>query len=196
MLPKFFYAFTLTLAILPVLTVPAGAATVIITKADCAALVRHVAEPGVAYEPGIDVNGRPVVAADLGDTPEIKLPEEIAIAITVDIDKRFNIPPAQAPHCAHLRNGTKMGDLKFQDTMITDGLICAINGYHMGNTAENVAKKWQLTRDDQDAFAAGSQQKAEAAQKAGHDGKGCGWRCGFLATDSHRPARVLTRHAR
>ncbi len=74
---------------------------------------------------------------------------------------------SQAPHCAHLRNGTKMGDLKFQDTMITDGLICAINGYHMGNTAENVAKKWQLTRDDQDGFAAGSQQKAEAAQKAG-----------------------------
>ena len=74
---------------------------------------------------------------------------------------------SRAPHCAHLRDGTKMGDLKFQDTMITDGLICAINGYHMGNTAENVAKKWQLTRDDQDAFAAGSQQKAEAAQKAG-----------------------------
>jgi acetyl-CoA C-acetyltransferase len=74
---------------------------------------------------------------------------------------------SQAPHCAHLRDGTKMGDLKFTDTMITDGLICAINGYHMGNTAENVAKKWQLTRDDQDAFAAGSQQKAEAAQKAG-----------------------------
>ena len=92
MLPNFFYVFTLTLAILPVLTVPAGAATVIITETDCAALVRHVAEPGVAYEPGIDVNGRPVVAADLGDTPEIKLPEEIAIAITVDIDKRFNIP--------------------------------------------------------------------------------------------------------
>ncbi len=74
---------------------------------------------------------------------------------------------SQAPHCAHLRDGTKMGDLKFKDTMITDGLICAINGYHMGNTAENVAKKWQLTRDDQDAFAAGSQQKAEAAQNAG-----------------------------
>ncbi|MHA1154408.1 MAG: acetyl-CoA C-acetyltransferase [Alphaproteobacteria bacterium] len=74
---------------------------------------------------------------------------------------------SQAPHFAHLRNGTKMGDLKFQDTMITDGLICAINGYHMGTTAENVAKKWQLTRDDQDAFAAGSQQKAETAQKAG-----------------------------
>ena len=93
MVPKLFYALTLTLAILPVFTVSAPAATVIITKADCAALVRHVAEPGVAYEPGIDVNGRPVVPADLGDTPEIKLPEEIAIAITVDIDKRFNIPP-------------------------------------------------------------------------------------------------------
>ncbi len=74
---------------------------------------------------------------------------------------------SQAPHCAHLRDGAKMGDLKFQDTMVTDGLICAINGYHMGNTAENVAKTWQLTRDTQDAFAAGSQQKAEAAQKAG-----------------------------
>ncbi len=93
MLPKYFYALTLMLAILPVFTVPAGAATVIITKADCAALVRHVAEPGVAYEPGVDVNGRPVVPADLGDTPEIELPEEIVIAITVDIDKRFNIPP-------------------------------------------------------------------------------------------------------
>ncbi len=74
---------------------------------------------------------------------------------------------SQAPHVAHLRDGTKMGDVKFIDTMITDGLMCAINGYHMGNTAENVAKKWQLTRDEQDAFAAGSQQKAEAAQKAG-----------------------------
>ncbi len=93
MLPKYFYAFALTLAILPVFTVPTGAATVIITKADCAALVRHVAEPGVAYEPGVDVNGRPVVPADLGDRPEIKLPEEIVIAITVDIDKRFDIPP-------------------------------------------------------------------------------------------------------
>ena len=73
---------------------------------------------------------------------------------------------SQAPHCAHLRDGTKMGDMKFRDTMVTDGLVCAINGYHMGTTAENVAKKWQLTRDDQDTFAAGSQQKAEAAQKA------------------------------
>ncbi len=73
---------------------------------------------------------------------------------------------SQAPHCAHLRDGTKMGDVKFRDTMVTDGLVCAINGYHMGTTAENVAKKWQLTRGDQDAFAAGSQQKAEAAQKA------------------------------
>ena len=74
---------------------------------------------------------------------------------------------SQAPHVAHLRNGTKMGDLKMVDTMIKDGLWCAFNGYHMGNTAENVATKWQLTRDEQDAFAAASQQKAEAAQKAG-----------------------------
>ncbi|MEX0758228.1 MAG: acetyl-CoA C-acetyltransferase [Tistlia sp.] len=74
---------------------------------------------------------------------------------------------SQAPHCAHLRNGQKMGDLKFVDTMIKDGLWDAFNGYHMGNTAENIAKQWQITRDDQDAFAAGSQQKAEAAQKAG-----------------------------
>jgi len=74
---------------------------------------------------------------------------------------------SQAPHVAHLRNGAKMGDVKFVDSMIKDGLWCAFNGYHMGNTAENVASKWQLTRDEQDAFAAGSQQKAEAAQSAG-----------------------------
>jgi len=74
---------------------------------------------------------------------------------------------SQAPHVANLRNGQKMGDLKFVDTMIKDGLWCAFNGYHMGNTAENVAQKWQLTREEQDEFAAGSQQKAEAAQKAG-----------------------------
>ncbi|MDH3472544.1 MAG: acetyl-CoA C-acetyltransferase [Rhodospirillales bacterium] len=74
---------------------------------------------------------------------------------------------SQAPHVAHLRNGQKMGDVQFIDSMIKDGLWCAINGYHMGNTAENVAKKWQLTRDEQDAFAAASQQKAEAAQKEG-----------------------------
>ena len=74
---------------------------------------------------------------------------------------------SQAPHVAHLRNGTKMGELKMADTMLTDGLFCAINGYHMGNTAENVARKWQLTREEQDNFAANSQQKAEAAQKAG-----------------------------
>ncbi len=66
---------------------------------------------------------------------------------------------SQAPHVAHLRNGKKMGDLKFIDSMIKDGLWCALNGYHMGNTAENVAQKWQLTRDEQDAFAAASQQK-------------------------------------
>jgi acetyl-CoA C-acetyltransferase len=74
---------------------------------------------------------------------------------------------SQAPHCSHLRNGIKMGNAELVDTMIKDGLWDAFNGYHMGNTAENVAQKWQITRPEQDAFAAGSQQKAEAAQKAG-----------------------------
>ncbi len=74
---------------------------------------------------------------------------------------------SQAPHCAHLRNGTKMGSLEMIDTMIKDGLWDAFNGYHMGNTAENVARQWQITRQQQDEFAVGSQQKAEAAQKAG-----------------------------
>lgn len=71
-----------------------------------------------------------------------------------------------SPHCAHLRSGTKMGDLGMVDTMIKDGLWDAFHGYHMGNTAENVAEKWQITREQQDAFAAASQQKAEAAQSA------------------------------
>ncbi|MBT5110463.1 MAG: acetyl-CoA C-acetyltransferase [Rhodospirillaceae bacterium] len=74
---------------------------------------------------------------------------------------------SQAPHCAHLRDGQKLGDMNFVDTMLKDGLWDAFNGYHMGNTAENVAQKWQLTREEQDAFAAASQGKAEAAQKAG-----------------------------
>ena len=74
---------------------------------------------------------------------------------------------SQAPHVAHLRNGAKMGDVTFIDSMIKDGLWDAFNGYHMGNTAENVAQKWQITREEQDSFAAASQQKAEAAQKAG-----------------------------
>jgi acetyl-CoA C-acetyltransferase len=74
---------------------------------------------------------------------------------------------SQAPHCVHLRNGTKMGSTEMVDTMLRDGLMDAFNGYHMGNTAENVAEQWQITRDQQDAFAAASQQKAEAAQKAG-----------------------------
>lgn len=74
---------------------------------------------------------------------------------------------SQAPHCAHLRNGQKMGDLKFVDTMINDGLMDAFYGYHMGNTAENVAAKWQITREQQDQFAAASQAKAAAAQAAG-----------------------------
>jgi acetyl-CoA C-acetyltransferase len=72
-----------------------------------------------------------------------------------------------APHCAHLRSGTKMGNAELVDTMIKDGLWDAFNGYHMGNTAENVAQKWQITREQQDQLAAASQQKAEAAQKAG-----------------------------
>src|SRR5215467_8425507 len=72
-----------------------------------------------------------------------------------------------APHCAHLRAGVKMGDFQMIDTMIKDGLWDAFNGYHMGTTAENVARQWQITRQQQDAFAVGSQNKAEAAQKSG-----------------------------
>ena len=72
-----------------------------------------------------------------------------------------------APHAAHLRNGQKMGDLQFVDTMIKDGLWDAFHGYHMGITAENIASRWQITREAQDHFAVGSQNKAEAAQKAG-----------------------------
>jgi acetyl-CoA C-acetyltransferase len=72
-----------------------------------------------------------------------------------------------APHAAYLRSGVKMGEMKLVDTMLTDGLIDAFHGYHMGNTAENIAKKWQITREEQDRFAVGSQNKAEAAQKAG-----------------------------
>ncbi|MCC6007746.1 MAG: acetyl-CoA C-acetyltransferase [Rhodobacteraceae bacterium] len=73
-----------------------------------------------------------------------------------------------SPHVAHLRAGQKMGDLKFVDSMIRDGLWDAFNGYHMGNTAENVARQWQIGREAQDTFALASQNKAEAAQKAGH----------------------------
>ncbi|MEO8240775.1 MAG: acetyl-CoA C-acetyltransferase [bacterium] len=72
-----------------------------------------------------------------------------------------------SPHVAHLRAGTKMGDMAFVDSMIKDGLWDAFNGYHMGQTAENVASQWQISRDMQDAFAVASQHKAEAAQKAG-----------------------------
>ena len=72
-----------------------------------------------------------------------------------------------APHAAYLRSGIKMGEMKFQDTMLRDGLMDAFHGYHMGNTAENIATKWQISREEQDRFAVGSQNKAEAAQKAG-----------------------------
>jgi acetyl-CoA C-acetyltransferase len=74
---------------------------------------------------------------------------------------------SQAQHGAYLRSGVKMGELKLVDTMLKDGLIDAFHGYHMGNTAENIAAKWQISREDQDRFAVGSQNKAEAAQKAG-----------------------------
>jgi acetyl-CoA C-acetyltransferase len=74
---------------------------------------------------------------------------------------------SMAPHAAHLRQGVKMGDYAMVDTMLKDGLIDAFNGYHMGITAENVAKQWQITRTQQDEFAVASQNKAEAAQKAG-----------------------------
>src|SRR5690242_3885027 len=74
---------------------------------------------------------------------------------------------SMGPHCAHLRGGVKMGNFDMIDTMIKDGLWDAFNGYHMGNTAENVARQWQITRAQQDEFAVGSQNKAEAAQKAG-----------------------------
>jgi acetyl-CoA C-acetyltransferase len=72
-----------------------------------------------------------------------------------------------APHAAHMRAGTKMGPVEFSDTMIKDGLTDVFNQYHMGITAENVAEKWQITREQQDQFATLSQQKASAAQKAG-----------------------------
>src|SRR5689334_2994621 len=72
-----------------------------------------------------------------------------------------------SPHCAHLRTGQKMGAMEFIDSMIKDGLWDAFNGYHMGNTAENVARQWQITREEQDKFATASQNKAEAARKAG-----------------------------
>lgn len=74
---------------------------------------------------------------------------------------------SQAPHAAHLRDGTKMGEMKMVDTMLKDGLWDAFHGYHMGNTAENVAERYQVTRDEQDKFAVASQNKAEAAQKSG-----------------------------
>jgi acetyl-CoA C-acetyltransferase len=74
---------------------------------------------------------------------------------------------SQSPHAAHLRNGVKMGELGLMDTMLKDGLWDAFHGYHMGQTAENIAARWQITREDQDRFAVVSQNRAEAAQKAG-----------------------------
>ncbi|MBS0250614.1 MAG: acetyl-CoA C-acetyltransferase [Proteobacteria bacterium] len=74
---------------------------------------------------------------------------------------------SQSAHAAHMRDGTKMGDMKLIDTMVKDGLWDAFNNYHMGTTAENVARQWQITREEQDKFAVASQNKAEAARKAG-----------------------------
>ena len=74
---------------------------------------------------------------------------------------------SRSMHAAHMRDGTKMGDVKFIDTMVKDGLWDAFNNYHMGTTAENVARQWQVSREEQDNFAAASQNKAEAARKAG-----------------------------
>ena len=74
---------------------------------------------------------------------------------------------SMAPHAQYLRGGVKMGNVELVDTMIKDGLWDAFNGYHMGNTAENVAKQWQITRQQQDEFAVASQNKAEAAMKSG-----------------------------
>ena len=74
---------------------------------------------------------------------------------------------SMSQHVAHMRNGTKMGDVKFLDSLLRDGLLDAFAGYHMGQTAENVANKWQISRAEQDEFALASQNKAEAAQKAG-----------------------------
>ncbi|XP_070190059.1 acetyl-CoA acetyltransferase, cytosolic-like isoform X2 [Littorina saxatilis] len=75
---------------------------------------------------------------------------------------------SKAPHCVHMRTGTKFGDVSLTDTMMKDGLTDAFNNYHMGLTAENVARQWTVTRQDQDQFAAQSQQRCEAAQNAGH----------------------------
>ena len=74
---------------------------------------------------------------------------------------------SQSTHAGHMRDGTKMGDFKMVDTMVKDGLWDAFNNYHMGTTAENVARQWQITREEQDKFAVASQNKAEAARKAG-----------------------------
>src|SRR5689334_14836594 len=74
---------------------------------------------------------------------------------------------SQSPHAQQLRGGQKMGDLALVDTMIKDGLWDAFHGYHMGQTAENIAARWQITREDQDRFAVASQNRAEAAQKGG-----------------------------
>ena len=99
---------------------------------------------------------------------------------------------SQAPHCMHLRNGIKMGDAQMVDTMIRDGLWDAFNGYHMGNTAENVAQRWQITREQQDEFAAGSQKQgrggAEGRPLQGRDR--AGRRSGAAGEPSSTPTSI------
>ena len=97
---------------------------------------------------------------------------------------------SMAPHAAYLRSGQKMGSLELVDTMIKDGLWDAFNGYHMGTTAENVATEYQITREKQDEFAAASQNKAEAAQKAGK------FKDEIVPTSSRAEGRHGRRHRR
>ena len=119
--------------------------------------------------------GDPGRGAGLGRQPAVRLgPARVALGYQAirQGDSRIVVAGgqesmSQAPHAAYLRAGQKMGDLKFVDTMIKDGLWDAFHGYHMGNTAENVAEKYQITREQQDEFAVRSQNKAEAAIKAG-----------------------------
>ena len=119
--------------------------------------------------------GIPVRKPGLGRQPALRLgPARGGARLQQIAERRFRDRGRRRPGVdepgaarAHLRDGVKMGDFEIVDTMIKDGLWDAFNGYHMGNTAENVARQWQITREQQDEFAVASQNKAEAAQKAG-----------------------------
>jgi acetyl-CoA C-acetyltransferase len=92
-----------------------------------------------------------------------------------------------APHAAHMRNGTKMGDFKLVDTMLKDGLMDAFNGYHMGNTAENVAQRWQLTREEQDQFAAAS--RTRSSRSRSRPARATWWSTRTSTSAPERPSR-------